>query len=444
MADLLPTSPYKGTRDFYPEDMRFRREMFGRWRRVCEAYGFGEVEGPLLEPLAIYAAKTSEEIVRTQLYNFTDRGGREVAIRPEFTPTMARLAAAKLQELPLPVRWYGIPNVWRYENPQRGRLREHWQLNVDMFGAAGLSAEIEVLSLGQDLLRAFGAPSGSFELRINHRALTDHIFRVVLGLTEAQAAGAASAVDRRAKVEPEAFRKLLLVAGLSADQEKRLQEIWSEAALAAALAPIDALAVLEKAIGAGAAGLGELRELVEALTALGQAGSLRVDLSVMRGFAYYTGTVFEIYDTHPENNRSLFGGGRYDNLMGAFSKKSVSGFGFGMGDVTFENFLKVHGLLPQTPPTAQSAILIMGDTPADRIRAMGLAAKLREQGANVFVTLGGGKLGKQFQAAEKSGALRVVIFGPDEEKRGVAAVKDLASGEQKDTALEVLAKELMS
>ncbi|MGE4158207.1 MAG: histidine--tRNA ligase [Planctomycetota bacterium] len=442
MSDLLPTTPYRGTRDFYPEDMRFRREMFARWRRVCEAYGYGEVDGPLLEPLATYAAKTSDEIVRTQLYHFTDRGGREMAIRPEFTPTMARLAASKLQDLPLPVRWYAIPNVWRYENPQRGRLREHWQLNVDMFGVDGIGAEVEMLSLAQDLLKAFGAPSGSFELRVNSRRLTDHIFRKMLGLTEEQCAGAAAAVDRRAKVEPEVFQKMLSEAGLSEEQQKILQSIWSQAAHAAALPPLDALKALESAVGQGAAGIEDLRQLAESLVALGSGDSLRLDLSVMRGFAYYTGTVFEIFDTHPENNRSLFGGGRYDNLMGAFSKRSLSGFGFGMGDVTFENFLKVHGLLPKLQPAAQAAVLVMGDAPADRLRSQKLASQLREGGASVFVTLAGGKMGKQIQTAEKAGATRVVIFGPDEENRGVAAVKDLASGEQKDVSLSTLANEL--
>lgn len=430
MADLLPTQPLKGTRDFYPEDMRFRRWMFGKWAEVCERYGYGEVDGPILEPLSLYVAKTSEEIVGRQLYKFTDQGNRELAVRPEFTPTVARLAASKIQELPRPIRWFGIPNVWRYEKAQRGRLREHWQLNVDIFGIDDVQAEVEILCMAQDLLNAFGAKVGDYEVRVNSRKLTNLLFFKHVKLSEGQIEGVSGALDKRAKVGEEKFEALLTEVGVSSEQIKLIQTIWAE--------DFEALA---KRLGEHE-DLLEVRSLFEQLKELGYGDCLKFDLAVMRGFTYYTGVVFEIFDCHPENNRSLFGGGRYNNLVGAFSKQSLSGMGFGMGDVTFENFLVAHGLKPDFSSPVKAQILLMSKNDEDKLRAQKLASKLRQAGVKIAVSLAGGKVGKQIAGAEKQGVSHVIFYGQDEEARGVVALKDLASGEQQELSEEDLIKKL--
>jgi len=430
MSDLLPSKPLKGTRDFYPEDMRFRNWMFAKWREVCERYGYGEVDGPILEPLALYVAKTSEEIVGRQLYKFTDQGNRELAIRPEFTPTVARLAASKIQELPRPIRWYGIPNVWRYEAKQRGRLREHWQLNVDIFGLDNFQAEIEILCMAQDLLTTFGARSSDYEVKINSRRLTNYLFEEHVKLNEEQIVTVSGALDKREKVGEEAFVKMLSESGISERQIILVKEIWSED-----------LEALTRRVGDHDS-LKEVRELFSTLEELGYGESMTFDLTVMRGFTYYTGIVFEIFDTHPENNRSLFGGGRYDNLVGAFSKQPLSGIGFGMGDVTFENFLTVHELKGEFTSPTQAQILLMSSSDEDKLRAQKLASRLRKASLNIATSLSGGKMGKQIAAVDKQGISFVIFYGEEEEKRGVVTLKNLASGEQQELSEEDLITEL--
>jgi histidyl-tRNA synthetase len=430
MSDLLPSKPLKGTRDFYPEDMRFRNWMFGKWREVCERYGYGEVDGPILEPLSLYVAKTSEEIVGRQLYKFTDQGNRELAVRPEFTPTVARLAASRIQELPRPIRWYGIPNVWRYEASQRGRLREHWQLNVDIFGCDDNQAEIEIICLAQDLLTCFGAPAESFEVKINSRKLTNILFLEHAKLKEDQIEAVSGCLDKRSKIGEEKFEKMLTDAGIESEQITLIKEIWDED-----------LDQLSKRIGEQAC-LQEVRDLFASLEELGYGKSVVFDSSVMRGFTYYTGIVFEVFDKHPDNNRSLFGGGRYDNLVGAFSKQSLSGIGFGMGDVTFENFLVANGLKKEFPTSTVVQILLMSNAEVDKLRAQKLATRLRAAGLNVAISLAGGKMGKQIASADKQGIKEVIFYGEDEESRGVVTVKNLNSGEQQELTEEDLIKYL--
>lgn len=412
----LSTQPYKGTRDFFPADMRFREAMFAVMHRVVRKYGFDEIDAPIVEPIDIYLAKTSEEIVGQQIYAFVDRGERRVAIRPEMTPTVARMVAARFHETPKPIRWYSIPNVWRYEQPGKGRLREHWQLNCDIFGAASERlADLEILNLAVDLLKGYGATHTHFRVYVSHRGILNGVLGDELKLPQEKWPAVARIMDKKAKLKNDAYTAMLDAEGVTPAQQKELDLFLSE--------KIDYLKQKPQIEGAS-----YIIEMLESVADLGLADFIEYDPSVVRGFDYYTGLVFEVFDAHPENRRSLFGGGRYNNLVGAFGKETLNAVGFGMGDVTLEDFLRTHKLLGDQPRNVDLYIALMDDALGGH--ALALANKLRARGLSVEVSLGAGKLGKQFQEAEKKGIARVVIVGENEAASGVYAVKTLATGEQ--------------
>lgn len=418
----LSTQPYKGTRDFFPADMRFREAMFAVMHRVVRSYGFDQIDAPIVEPIDIYLAKTSEEIVSQQIYSFVDRGERKVAIRPEMTPTVARMVAARFHETPKPIRWYSIPNVWRYEQPGKGRLREHWQLNCDIFGAVSEKlADLEILSLAIDLLRGYGADATQFKLHLSHRAILNGVLGGELQLPEDKWPVVARIMDKKAKVKPEAYMAMLEAEGVTALQRAELDFFL-----------IEKLDYLKKKYHLE--GASYVVEIMEELAALGLGDFVEYDPSVVRGFDYYTGLVFEVFDTHPENRRSLFGGGRYNNLVGAFSKETLNAVGFGMGDVTLEDFLRTHKLLADPPRKVDLFIALLNDKLA--AHAFALAQKLRARNLAVELSLGVGKLGKQIQEAEKKQIPRVIILGEDEAASGIYTVKTLATGEQKKLSAE--------
>jgi histidyl-tRNA synthetase len=299
----LGTEPYKGVRDFYPEDMAVQNYIFNTWKKVAESFSYQEYSASLLEPAELYRSKGNNEIVNDQMFTFTDRGGREVALRPEMTPSLARMIAAKRKSLKFPLRWFSIPNVFRYEKPQRGRKREHWQLNCDVLGIAGTEAEVEIISLAYAVMKAFGAKDEDFQIQINDRVLLNEKFgkKELLNL-----------LDRKNKMEPEEFKKeWQSIAGTPFDPNIQPNETITKI--------IDALA---------------LRDIK----------NISFDPIITRGFDYYTGMVFEVFDTHPDNRRSLFGGGRYDNLLEIFGVDPSPTVGFGMGDVTMRDFLESHNL----------------------------------------------------------------------------------------------------
>ncbi len=416
MSDKLSTRPYKGTRDFYPEEQRLREWMFNQLRRSVNQYGYEPYDGPMLELFELYAAKTGSEIVNEQLYHFEDRGGRKVAMRPEMTPTLARMVAAKANQLPRPVRWFSLPNLWRYEQPQRGRLREHWQLNVDLLGVEGVEAEVEIVQVAIDVLRGFGAGPTDFEVQINHRELMNDLFDKVLKLEPGQTQAVAKAIDKRAKIPAEAFYDLLTAAGCNAEQIETLEKF-----LVCPLLDIPSI------VGEGK-GYTDLIRFFDTVNAMGLGPVCRFNPSIMRGLDYYTGIVFEVYDQHPDNRRALFGGGRYDNLVGMFGNTQMPGVGFGMGDVTLKDFLEVHGLLPEI--TSQTDVLVGLFSAEMFIASQTLARSLRAGGIKVEAVLSPQKLGKQFQYADKKGIPLVVMVGPDEAAEGKATIKDLRSGQQ--------------
>jgi histidyl-tRNA synthetase len=412
----LSTQPYKGTRDFFPEDMRFREAMFSVMHRVVRQYGFDQIDAPIIEPIELYLAKTSEEIVSQQIYSFTDRGDRKVAIRPEMTPTVARMVAARFHETPKPIRWYSIPNVWRYEQPGKGRLREHWQLNCDIFAAVSEKlADLEILSLAIDLLRGYGANASQFRVKLSHRSILNGVLGGELKLPQEKWPAVARIMDKRAKVRPEAYVEMLEAEGVTALQRAELDFFL-----------IEKLDYLKKKYHLE--GAAYVLEIIEELKNLGLGEFVEYDPSVVRGFDYYTGLVFEVFDTHPENRRSLFGGGRYNNLVGAFGRETLNAVGFGMGDVTLEDFLRTHQLLTGQPRKVDLYIALLDEKLGSH--ALSLARILRARGYSVEVSLGAGKLGKQFQEAEKKQIARVIILGEDEAASGIYAVKTLATGEQ--------------
>ncbi|MGL5721393.1 MAG: histidine--tRNA ligase, partial [Brevinema sp.] len=324
---------YPGTRDFYPEDMRFRGMMFSIIEGVCEDYGYEKISGPILENFQIYAEKSGEEIAEKQLYVFSDKGDRRVAIRPELTPTIARMFAAKISELAPIQRWYSIENFMRYERPQKGRLREFSQVNIDLIGSEGSFADFELLRVAQSIFVSFNATKEMYAIKINNRHFVNDVLLNYVGIDAQKSEACARIIDKKDKVSVEDFTKLLSDEGFNADQIKKLISCFEMS--------FDDLS--KKAPGKGASDLAELLSLGKEI--FGEDNPLVFDFSVVRGLAYYTGLVFEAYDTNPDNPRALFGGGRYDKLIDLFHKSPVSGVGFAIGDVTFELFLRGNGLL---------------------------------------------------------------------------------------------------
>lgn len=415
----LPTQPYKGARDFYPEDKRIQKYMFNKIRQAVEGFGYEEIDAPILEPLELYLAKSGEEIVNEQTYAFTDRGGRQVAIRPEMTPTVSRMVAARRQELAYPVRWYSIPNLWRYERPQRGRLREHWQLNVDMFGIENTRAEQEIIAVADNILRIFGAKRSMYEIRINSRELVDFILNRYAGLDAVQAHSMAKLIDRKDKMEPAAFTMQVDALCTSYQREQGVVEVLLQILSAKKLEQLpEALQALPVVQG--------LRGLLDGLQEAGIANA-RFDPALMRGFDYYTGVVFEVFDANPENNRSMFGGGRYDGLVGLFGVEPVPTIGFGMGDVTLQNFLESHELLPELLTETDLYIVLIGDVTDKAQRTI---RELRENGLRVAVDISGRKPDKQIRTAEKKGIHYVLFIGERELEQEQFVLRNIVTSEE--------------
>lgn len=426
LTNKLSTEGYKGTRDFYPRDMQFRNWMFGTLQNTVRTFGYLEYQGPMLESFDLYAAKTGEEIVNQQLYWMMDRGERKIAVRPEMTPTLARMVANRLHELPRPIRLFSIPNLWRYERPQRGRLREHWQLNVDVLGGDPLLADAELLQVALQILNAFGG-AGKVQIRINHRQLMDAFFKEKLGLSPEQTHRVVKAIDARDKVDAEKFQGWLVEAGVSPMQITTLESFFK-----APLAEASKMAPGE--------GADHLQKLFEVLEPAVKSGAIVFDPTIMRGLDYYTGTVFEMYDTSPENRRAMFGGGRYDNLMSIFGKEALSGVGFGMGDVSLQNFLETHQLVPRF----ESEIDVFVTLPRMefRVPADTLAQRLRDDGWKVITPLSEGNFGSQLKMANKQEAKVAVLFGDSEWAQGQVLVKHLQSGEQKTLSLDEAVRQI--
>lgn len=427
----LSTQPYKGARDFYPEDKRLQKYMFGVLRGEVEKFGYQEYDAPIIEPIELYMSKTSEEIVVEQTFVFSDRGGRTVTLRPEMTPSVSRMVAGRRQELSYPLRWYSIPNLWRYERPQAGRLREHWQLNIDIFGIAGIEADHEIILIADSILKAYGAKADSYTIKVNSRQLVNWVLLEYLKLDHMQAKAMMRLIDGLDKMTQADFTSgagaLLNPSQVASGIVQQLLDIIKAKTLAEL--PVEA----QQHPAAK-----QLQQLIKMLLASGVKSTI-YDASLMRGFDYYTDIVFEVFDNNPENNRSMFGGGRYDALVAMFGVEPVPTVGFGMGDVTLQKFLEEHSLVPKLEPETDAAVILIGNVYE---AAQEILTKFRSEGLRLAVDSSGRKIDAQIKSAVKAGANYALFVGEHELASQRYKLKNLATGEEKELAFERVVSEL--
>ncbi|MDQ2930169.1 MAG: histidine--tRNA ligase [Gemmatimonadota bacterium] len=418
-----------GFRDFYPTELAERSYIFRGWRDVARRYGFVEYDGPPLEPLDLYTKKSGAEIV-DQLYNFTDKGNREIALRPEMTPTLARMVAARANAMRKPVRWFSIPQLFRYERAQRGRLREHFQLNMDIIGEADVSADAELLAAAIDVMRVFGLTSDDVVARVSDRRLLNALLRGI-GITEAQLPSAYATLDKLDRDPREVLQQRLAAAGLSDQTSAQLF------ALAGATADEEAFTQLVRAAGATEE-WDTLRRYLDHLESLGVRDWVRLDLSIVRGLAYYTGIVFELFDAKGEL-RAICGGGRYDTLLESLGGVSLPALGFGMGDVVLGELLRARGKMPAAEPVVD--VWVAYGESGGVEDAMGVAAKLRARGRSVEYALGNQKLARQLKAAYAAGALHTVVVATPELGSGEAIVRRMDEKTERKVLLDAWLEE---
>src|SRR5262245_18861829 len=415
-----------GFRDFYPAEFAIRAHITNAWRETARRYGYQEYDGPPLEPLELYIEKSGEEIVR-QLYNFEDKGGRQVALRPEMTPTFARMVGARAGGMRKPIRWFSIPQLFRYERTQRGRLREHFQWNVDLVGETDPAADAEVLAVALDGLRSLGLTATDIVARVNDRRLLEALLRTI-GLTEAQLLPAYSIIDKLGReTRGETRGRMGKELNLEETQIERVFAIFDAPSLSALASQGDSPAVQEA--------VQRLERYLGVLGAMGFADYVQFDPTIVRGLAYYTGIVFEIFDRQGEL-RAICGGGRYDTLLRTVSNTDLPALGFGMGDVVLAELLKDRGLLPPSAGRLDYYVVAVSETEQSLQRAV--AQALRAHGRSVSYSFGSGGVGKQFKDADARGAARVIVLGPEEAKNGVAIIREMASGTQQQVALAEL------
>lgn len=394
------TNPYKGTRDFYPRDYALLRYIFDTWERTARQFGFERYDASPLEYASLYKSKGSEneELVNEQTYTFLDRGQREVTLRPEMTPSAARMIAKKRRELSFPARWYSIPNVFRYERPQKGRLREHWQFNCDIFGSESIIADIEMIALAHAIFREFGATESMYEIRVSDRSLINEVMDTYQFSNE-QKKDMLLLLDRKNKIN---------------DFDERAREIAKgEFYLPHEIAPASRLAQIFE-------GLHEL-----------SISNVVFDPTIVRGFNYYTGTVFEIVDTSPENKRTLLGGGRYDNLTKLFDDEEINGVGFGVGDVSMRDFLETHNLLPQLDNYSPAQLSILPMSKEVVLYAEKLAMQFRDRGIATVVDISQKKIGKKIKNAHDQNISFVIAYGENEQNSGRYSLKSLNNNDEK-------------
>jgi histidyl-tRNA synthetase len=398
----------KGTRDFYPEQMAVRTWLYNTVRKVSESFGYQEWEAPILEMLDLYAAKSGEELVKKQSYVFTDRGGDEIALRPELTPSLARLVAQRQNELVFPVRWWSFGPFWRYEKMQKGRSREFFQWNIDMLGPNSPEADAELVAIAAGFLRIVGLLPSQTRIFVNDRRYMDAGFES-LGIAPEKRGDVSALVDRREKMEPSAWEAYSLETGLTSKQLDGLKVLLAD----------------EK----GWLKSESLVRLFAALDTLGAREYVQFDPNIVRGLLYYTGTVFEAFDVAGSVRRSILGGGRYDNLLADVGGQPLPAVGFAMGDAVIGIVLQELGLIPSLP-TTPAHVLVTVFSPELLPASYFLAAELREAGMNTTCYPEPVKLPRQFKFADRMGMLAVLVIGPDEAATGRVTVKNLMDGSQ--------------
>ena len=407
MKNVIPS--VKGTRDFYPEQMAVRTWLYRTVREVAESFGYQEWEAPLLETLDLYAAKSGEELVKEQSYVFKDRGGNEITLRPELTPSLARLIAQKQQQLTFPLRWWSFGPFWRYESPQKGRTREFFQWNVDMLGPDTPEADAETVAVLATFFQRVGLTPKEVMILVNDRRLIEAQFDKFEVNQEIRPA-VSSWIDRRGKMslgEWEAYGKNIGLSNTQVENFKTMlddRELWKQSP--------------------------QQVRFFKAIDALGVSEFVQFDPSIVRGLLYYTGTVFEAWEVGGEIRRSILGGGRYDNLLSDVGGESLPAVGFAMGDVVLTLLLEKYGLLPTNLDVNPAPVLVTVFDEERQLASLQLATNLRKAGLKVVVYPEATKLGKQFKYADRIGVKVTLILGPDEAEKGEVAVKNLTSGEQ--------------
>jgi histidyl-tRNA synthetase len=424
MTKVLSKQEPKGTRDWTPEEFAIRKYIFDSWRRVCRRYGFEEYLTPIVESAEIYRAKSGEDIGGKELVTFADLGGRELSIRPEMTPSVVRMVSKIYTASPKPLKYFSIANFMRNEKPQRGRNREFWQLNCDIFGSASASADIEILTLALDLVLEFQPPKNSFALHLNSRQLLDGVLDL------------AGASKLKAEAKAEVVRTL--------DKWQKLSAAAIQERLQAAGLKKEAIAILEKFMACGNLlelskklpelknnlGLAQIQAAMSALAELGYGALIEFDPSVIRGFDYYDGLVFEVFDKHPDNNRAMFGGGRYNGLAEIFGEKNFPAIGFAPGDESARLFLESWGMLKGKQFDAEERYYFPLLSTELYLEAQQLVKKLRATGKNIFVGLEEQKIGKALEFANKKGFDKVIIFGEEEKQKHKYKIKDMKTGQE--------------
>ena len=417
------TQGVRGTRDFYPEDMRVRNWLFERFHSAARAHGFEEYDAPVLETEELYTRKAGEEITQ-QLYNFEDKGGRKVALRPEMTPSLARMVMARAGALALPIKWYSIPQCWRYERTQRGRGREHYQWNVDIWGMDGVEADAELLSVLVQFFQSVGLGSADLVIRVSSRKVLEEVLGS-LGISGDIFAQTCIIVDKMDKLPADAIEAQLSELGLDSSSISTIQSVLS----------INDLSSLASALGDDSAAVGELNALFTLTDAYGISDWIEFDASVVRGLAYYTGPVFEAHDRAGEL-RAICGGGRYDKLIGTLGGKDLPATGFGFGDMVVMELLAEKGLVPDLTNGVSDVVFGMGAEL--RGAAMQVASALRANGRSVDLVLEDKRMKWVFKHAERCGASRLVMVMPDEWSAGKVRIKDLGTGEESTVAAKDL------
>jgi histidyl-tRNA synthetase len=407
MKNTIP--PVKGTRDFYPEQMALRTWLYDTLRQVAESFGYQEYEAPILESLNLYAAKSGEELVKEQSYVFTDRSGEEITLRPELTPSLARMVAQKQRELVFPARWWSFGPFWRYERPQKGRTREFFQWNVDLLGADSPEADAEVVAVLATFFRQVGLTPKQVLILVSDRRLLNAQLEA-LEIKKKDWPAVSAWIDRREKTAAEAWEATANDLGLSKKQVAGVKamlkkgDLWKQSE--------------------------ELVRFFKAVEVLGVSEYVKFDPKIVRGLLYYTGTVFEAWEVGGEIKRSILGGGRYDNLLADVGGEALPATGFAMGDVVITLLLEKYGLLPKDLKVWPAQVLVTVFDQEYIMSSFRLAAELRQAGFNVACYPEAAKLPKQFKYADRIGARLVAVLGPDEAAAGKVTLKDLKRGRQ--------------
>jgi len=413
----------RGTRDFYPDEMRLRNWLFEKFHAASAAHGFEEYDAPVLEYEELYTRKQGEEITQ-QLFNFEDKGGRKVSLRPEMTPSLARMVMAQAKTLPLPIKWYSIPQCWRYERTQRGRGREHYQWNVDIWGTESISADAELISVMVHFFKSVGLNSNDLVIKISSRKVLEEVLGT-LGIQDDGFTQTCIIVDKMDKLPPEVIETQLREIGLNQSSISTIQTVLG----------IKNLNVLEKQLGTESIAVRELSNLFAMLDSYQIQEWVELDASIVRGLAYYTGPVFEAHDRRGEL-RAICGGGRYNRLLSSLGGNDLPASGFGFGDMVIMELLSDRGLLPTISSRCQDVVISLSEDL--RPAAMIVASKLRENGRAVDIILENKKLKWAFRHADRIGASRLVMIMPEEWNSGMVKIKNLDSGDENDISIDDL------